>query len=63
MIGEGADVGKERGGLSYPRKVRGGAVNVLPARSGCGEAHVSDTQIVELALAAVSSPFAHGASV
>ena len=32
-------------------------------RSGCGEAHVSDTQIVELALAAVSSPFAHGASV
>ena len=40
MVGEGADVGKERGGPSCPRKVRGGAVNVLPSRSGCGEACV-----------------------
>ena len=63
MIGEGADVGKERGGPSCPRKVRGGAVNVLPAVGRAAEKHVSDTQIVELALAAVSSPFAHGASV
>ena len=39
------------------------AVNVLPAVGRAAEKHVSDTQIVELALAAVSSPFAHGTRV
>ena len=50
-----------RGGPSCLRKVRGGAGCL--ARGRAAEKRMSDTQIVELALAAVSSPFAHGASV